>query len=411
MPPRLIHSDNGYNFVEFRNRVFAVPQSLGPINLEQEDVTAHPDVVVADDLDEARDQLIWRNITTARKLSITPMLETPVHVRFYGRNHPAYAPIFSGQYESLEIVTQPAETRCDSPSLRRLDNALSRFRQKMQQARIASTDIESFIESRDYLSQLTLMQSPGVHFFQGTPLTLGLHPWVAQLEKPTTLFFPYVTSTDSFSFDRERMPIYRIIRQLLLSGECLGIITNLKATKEALPILFRSESLREKLFHLPFCLEAPEKRPKRRGRFLFTTSWHQHERSFYSRGGVDAVMIFSELAKHYPDIELILRAKVPEDLDPAVRSRLNAPNVSIIDSVLDETSMQELFRSSSFFLLPAASLHSMSTLEAMAHGCVCILADSWGSDEYLHHGRIYRGAICRAGTTGPRICRAGCLYN
>lgn len=45
-----------------------------------------------------------------------------------------------------------------------------------------------------------------------------------------------------------------------------------------------------------------------------------------------------------------------------------------------------LFSEAEYYLLPATSLHSMSTLEAMAHGCICILADSWGSDEYLLHG-------------------------
>jgi glycosyltransferase involved in cell wall biosynthesis len=28
----------------------------------------------------------------------------------------------------------------------------------------------------------------------------------------------------------------------------------------------------------------------------------------------------------------------------------------------------------------------MSTLEAMANGCICVLADAWGNDEYLAHG-------------------------
>jgi hypothetical protein len=48
--------------------------------------------------------------------------------------------------------------------------------------------------------------------------------------------------------------------------------------------------------------------------------------------------------------------------------------------------MHRLFAEAQFYLLPAMSLHSMSTLQAMANGCVCVLADSWGSDEYLRHG-------------------------
>ncbi len=110
-------------------------------------------------------------------------------------------------------------------------------------------------------------------------------------------------------------------------------------------------------------------------------------RSFYNRGGVDAVAIFLHLARSRPDLELTIRAKLPDDLDPQLRRQIKgAANIHVIEDKLSTEAIAQLFAESDFYLLPAATLHSMSTIEAMAHGCICVLADAWGSDEYLKDG-------------------------
>ncbi|WP_162914718.1 hypothetical protein [Desertibaculum subflavum] len=47
-PPLLVGSRDGYNFVAYRGKVFRLPQALGPIDLEREDPTSRPGVVVLD---------------------------------------------------------------------------------------------------------------------------------------------------------------------------------------------------------------------------------------------------------------------------------------------------------------------------------------------------------------------------
>ena len=49
-PPLLLYSMGPYNLVAHCGRYFAIPQSLGPVDLEQEDVSIRPGVMVATDL-------------------------------------------------------------------------------------------------------------------------------------------------------------------------------------------------------------------------------------------------------------------------------------------------------------------------------------------------------------------------
>jgi Sulfotransferase domain len=51
-PPLLLYGIAGFNIVAHRARFFAMPQSLGPIDLEREDVSSRPGVLVSSDLSE-----------------------------------------------------------------------------------------------------------------------------------------------------------------------------------------------------------------------------------------------------------------------------------------------------------------------------------------------------------------------
>lgn len=386
-PPRLVDSEDGYNFVKAHGKVFGVPQLLGPVDLSSEDISEKPGVVVGDVLPEVRMRAVRRVVATARRIPVTSMLSIPANVAFYGANHPALAPLFSpGHDDDIRVLDAPHEVEISNPLIGRLDYALRTFRAGMASANVSDRDVEAFIDTRDSVSQLLACSRGGIHFFQGAPLTLGVNPWMIQIEKASTLFLPFVTPGNSYGFDRRVSAIYRIVRTLLLSDDCVGVVTNIRSTQRDLPVLFDAPSLAEKTYYLPFFLEPPTPVQKRPRSFLFTSSWHQHEANFYSRGGVDAAMIFAEISKRHRDAELIMRCSLPASLPENVRTVLDAPNVRIIDQPISDEEMHRLFAEAQFYLLPAPSLHSMSTLQAMANGCVCVLADSWGSDEYLHHG-------------------------
>jgi glycosyltransferase involved in cell wall biosynthesis len=49
--------------------------------------------------------------------------------------------------------------------------------------------------------------------------------------------------------------------------------------------------------------------------------------------------------------------------------------------------MEALFTSADAYVLPAARLHVVSVLQAMASGLAIIVSDGWGMAEYITHGR------------------------
>lgn len=54
LPPRLLDSYKGYNLVLYRNRLYAVPISLGQVNLAKEEDRSLPGLIVGEDLEQAR---------------------------------------------------------------------------------------------------------------------------------------------------------------------------------------------------------------------------------------------------------------------------------------------------------------------------------------------------------------------
>jgi len=61
--------------------------------------------------------------------------------------------------------------------------------------------------------------------------------------------------------------------------------------------------------------------------------------------------------------------------------------VQVIDQFLSEQEMEALFTSADVYVLPAARLHVVSVLQAMASGLAIIVSDGWGMAEYITHGR------------------------
>ena len=64
-PPLLLYSMGHYNLVAYRGRFFAIPQSLGPIDLEREDVSGKPGVMVASDLQPLEQRLLEAGVAEA----------------------------------------------------------------------------------------------------------------------------------------------------------------------------------------------------------------------------------------------------------------------------------------------------------------------------------------------------------
>ena len=165
----------------------------------------------------------------------------------------------------------------------------------------------------------------------------------------------------------------------------------MRSTAELLPILFGSEAISRKVSYAPLGVALPTEYQTHDEdgpiNLLFTNSWHQMASSFFVRGGLDVLEAFDVLRRRYPQLRLTIRSALPPDLPARYQLMLLDGWVRVIDRFLPNDLMSELLRETHVFLLPAARIHIVSVLQAMAHGQAVVVSDGWGMSEYIEHGR------------------------
>jgi glycosyltransferase involved in cell wall biosynthesis len=245
-----------------------------------------------------------------------------------------------------------------------------------------------YLRSRHYPSQVMLPRRPSLLFLTSIPYTYGQYPWVIEIEDATTLFYPFIQNGLTAELDLARSPYLRIVRTVLESSHCRGIITHIRSTAEALPRMFGSDSIRRKVHYLPLGMDLPAAGQRPRDdeplELLFTCSWHQNPESFYLRGGLEVLDAFDILQERYPQLRLTLRTGLPA-LKRRYRRIIERRWVRVIDRYLQPWEMDDLMRRAHLFLLPAARIHIVSLLKAMAYGQAAVVSDGWGFSEYVNH--------------------------
>ncbi|HVS35970.1 MAG TPA: glycosyltransferase family 4 protein [Gemmataceae bacterium] len=247
-----------------------------------------------------------------------------------------------------------------------------------------------FLRTRHFASQIQAPPRAKLLFLTSVPFICNQRPWIIEIEDPITLFFPFHLNGCTRDTPIRRSPYWPIVKALLESDACRGIVTHMRSTAAALPQLFQSEKIALKTAYIPCATELPavavDQSATDRLDLLFTCSWHQLPVSFFLRGGLDVLRAFEIVQERYPHVRLTLRTRLPE-LKPRYRRILEKCWVRVIDRFLPNEDMDDLMRSSHVFLLPAARMHVVSVLRAMAFGQAVIASDGWGFREYVEHGR------------------------
>jgi glycosyltransferase involved in cell wall biosynthesis len=261
-----------------------------------------------------------------------------------------------------------------------------------------------FLRTRHFQSQLLLAHHRGPVFLPSIPFTYNQNPWVIEIEDPTTLFYPFIHNGQTRKLRIARSPSFPIIKTLLESPECKGIITHMKSTAAMVGQMFGSETIRNKIHYTPLGVRLPERYqrhepagPDEPIHLLFTNSWHQLAGSFDLRGGLDVLEAFSVLRQRYPQLRLTLRTELP-GLCPRHHRIIEEGWVRVIGRFLTPPEMEALFAESHIFLLPAARVHIVSVLQAMSYGLAVVTSDGWGFREYVTHernGLVVRGRYGR----------------
>jgi glycosyltransferase involved in cell wall biosynthesis len=250
-----------------------------------------------------------------------------------------------------------------------------------------------FLQSRHFHSQLQLAKAQHLVFLTSMPYTYGQNPWVIEIEDPTTLFYPLIENGTTSGIDLADSPYFPIVKTLLESDTCKGIITHVRSTARMLPTLFKSETINRKIHYAPLGVPLPERWQRHEElegseeiNLLFINSWCQIADNFYVRGGLDVLEAFAILHERYPQVRLTIRTALPPLHDHFHRI-IESGWVRVINRFLPADEMETLLAESHLFLLPAARIHVVSLLQAMSYGLAVVTSDGWGIEEYVTHER------------------------
>jgi glycosyltransferase involved in cell wall biosynthesis len=238
-----------------------------------------------------------------------------------------------------------------------------------------------------------MARRPGLVFLTSIPHTYGQNPWLLEIEDPTTLFYPLIHNGHTSHVQLSRSPFFPIVKALLESRQCKGILTHMKSTQQLVGTLFDSEIIRGKVHYTPVGVKLPARWQRHEPQLddepidlLFINSWSQIPANFLYRGGLDVLEAFAILRRRYPQLRLTLRSHLPR-LYPRFYRIMEAGWVRVIDRFLLPEEMADLHARSHIFLLPAARIHILSLLQAMSYGLAVVASDGWGIDEYISHER------------------------
>lgn len=225
-------------------------------------------------------------------------------------------------------------------------------------------------------------------FLHTAPLHAATAPWIFHFESFPSLFMPFMFTGQTRGIALRSQGWFAQVRDQLASPDCKRIFSHMRSSLEILARVFDSADIAAKCHHVPLGIGLrepaewlPKFEPGGRLRILFTNSLHGHPSSFYLRGGHHLLEAFALLRKQRPDAELTVLSAVPSDLTSRFPSS-HFIGVNWINSRVDDATLDQLFLGHQLFALPAAGLHSHSLLRAMAHGCVPIVSDALGYEEY-----------------------------
>jgi hypothetical protein len=254
---------------------------------------------------------------------------------------------------------------------------------------------------------LTSALSGDIEFHHTAPFPSFERPFVFHCESFAPVFMPFSQQGSGEFENHEQLRDH--YHGIFSHPLCLGIFSHIPETLQSLSRFFSDPEIDRKLFSSKIGLsvnafadsEPPQKASLSKPRFLFVNSAHQNPANFFRRGGHIVLRFWEKFIQGGRDGFLMLRCAKPSDAeladygaDAAFLNAETGRSIVWIEDYLANHEMNSLMASAHFFLLPSASLHSVSIMQAMSLGTVPVVTDTVGTEVYVadeENGVILKG--------------------
>jgi glycosyltransferase involved in cell wall biosynthesis len=235
-----------------------------------------------------------------------------------------------------------------------------------------------------------------IEFHHTAPFPSLRRPFVFHCESFAPVFLPFFRQGGGDMGNH--IELRQFYRNLFANPLCLGIFSHIPETLASFRQFFSDPTIDAKLFFSRVgisskALEGPDLPAKRnisKPRFLFVNSANQNPENFFLRGGHIVLRFWNKFRTDGRDGLLVMRCRKPDaadlsghGVDQSFMDKENGRSIIWAEDYIANHEMNAVMASAHFFLLPSASLHSASIMQAMSLGTIPVVSDTVGTSVYV----------------------------
>jgi glycosyltransferase involved in cell wall biosynthesis len=177
-----------------------------------------------------------------------------------------------------------------------------------------------------------------------------------------------------------------LVLRLLRNDYCRAILTWSELAKKAIIENYDDDKIQFKVHVVPLSVEPKnfnKKYDDTKVRLLFVGS-PDSRTDFFHKGGLETIQAYSMVRKEFDNVELIVRANVPD----YIRVKYSGlPNLRIINNVLPRSVLERLFMTADVFVQPTYDTPFGAFLDAMSYELPIVTRDAFANSEIVWNGK------------------------
>ena len=294
-----------------------------------------------------------------------------VYLDIAGRMHSLYKELVLNPPEGYQFITQDTSWDKASSAVSKL-NAIytiqERILSKLIPVNLAKAYLERFKKPPE-----------GIDLTYATGhLVFRKEPWVVDLE--------FVTQLAGYSIKHFKR-YKKLIEKTLASECCKKIICWTEACKKTVLENMDCRDFEHKVETVPLAVHKKnfikDYSDKEKVKLLFVGSANIPG-EFEYKGGKEVLEAFTMLRQRYPNLELLVRSDIPQEIKIKYKG---LDSLRIIDEIIPREQLEEQFKSADIFLFPTHSTPGLAILDAMSYELPVITTDVWANPEMVEDSK------------------------